>query len=75
MPCSAHSAHHIELEEVKPFAIALLEEIIRMSRAEVIHEDVGVRRLRDKRGRSFRGRKISRDAGQFGIGHDGPDLL
>src|SRR5262249_20898182 len=67
--CGANATHDVELEQIEPFAIALIEEVVQTCRAGVIDEDVGVWCLREQDRATFRCRDVGGDAGQVDLRH------
>ena len=80
MAARAHATHYVQLEEVKPVLIGDICDILDAVVApdvcctDVVHKDIGVRRMRDQGLCPLRCRKISGDTRDVAAGEGLPHL-
>jgi hypothetical protein len=55
-------AHHIDLEETPPVAVGQFEKVLRLGRAEIVDQNIRIRRLPGECAGAVFGREIGRKA-------------
>jgi hypothetical protein len=63
----ANATQYVELKQVEPLLIGLIEEIVWPCGAGVVDQNVGVRRVCDQRRAAFRSGDVGGNAAQFGV--------